>query len=121
MPKTRPADVLQRLGNRLRARRLFLRLPPDYTAKQMKLSPSMLHAYEAGQAHPPVGTLIRMAKALGTTAGDLLGERRRGNTEDIERALRLFADPLIGEVADSMWRMDLPHRRAVVQGIREMA
>lgn len=120
MPKISPSDALARLGNRLRARRLFLQLPSAWTAQQMKLHRNQLGEYERGTSHPPALTLLRMAKVLGTTTSDLLAERNKFHADDVERAIYLFADPAINEVANSMARMDSANRFAVLQGVREM-
>jgi transcriptional regulator with XRE-family HTH domain len=113
MPKVRQPEALTRLGQRLRARRLFLQLPLRYAAEQMKLSESVLLEYERGRGHPPALTLSRMAKVLGTDTSDLLGERRKKNREDIERAIALFAEPQIFEVANLMSRL-APNARAPI-------
>jgi transcriptional regulator with XRE-family HTH domain len=120
MPRTRPLAALERLGTRLRARRLFLQLPLAYTAHEMALSKNMLCDYEHGRGHPPALTLLRIAKVLGTSTSDLLAERNKFHAEDVDRAVRLFADPAIHEVADSMSRMDSASRHAIVLGVRKM-
>lgn len=121
MPKLRPAEALERLGHRLRARRVFLQLPLSHTAEEMQLTKGVLLQYELGRGHPPCLTLLRMAKVLGTTTSMLLIERDwpRGG-EDVDRAVELCADPAIYEVASAMRRMDAANRQAVVTGIREM-
>jgi transcriptional regulator with XRE-family HTH domain len=106
MPRQHPAAALRKLGRRIRARRYFLQLPFAYFAKQVRLSTSMLNAYEAGRAQPPCMTLLRIAAALGTSTSDLLGERDKDNSEDLDFMIGLFADPSIHAVAMAMLRMD---------------
>ena len=121
MPKQRPADALVKLGRRIRARRLYMQLPLGYFAEQVRLSSNMLGDYEAGRAHPPAFTLLRIAKALGTTTGDLLVERNKPDHADIVRAIDLFADPLIAHVAVKMRRMRPTVRTAVVRMVNTVA
>ena len=118
MPKVRQPDALARLGQRLRARRMFLQLPLNYTASEMQLTAGMLRDYEQGKCHPPALTLARMAKVLGTTTASLLAERRPGNEEDVARALQLMGEPAIHEVANTMWRLDGAARQQIVEAIR---
>jgi|SRR5215472_4420157 len=121
MPKQRPTDALVRLGRRIRARRLYMQLPLGYFAEQVRLSSNMLGDYEAGRAHPPAFTLLRIAKALGTTTGDLLVERGNPDKSDIAHAIDLFADPLIAHVATTMQRMRPPVRQAVTRMVNTVA
>ena len=121
MPKQRPAAALTRLGRRIRARRYYLQLPFKYFADEVKLSTSMLNAYEAGRGHPPALTLLRIAKALGTSTSDLLAERTKGNSDDVNFAVALFADPAISAMARAMLHMNPDDRNAVAHQIANSA
>ena len=121
MPKEQQAEALVKLGRRIRARRYFLQLPLGYFARETRLSTSMLNAYEAGRNHPPAMTLKRIAKALGTTTSDLLAERGKVNTEDVEFAVSLFAEPSIYAMAMAMLRMKPSDRQDVAHQIAASA
>jgi len=104
--------MLTRLGRRLRARRLHLQLPLIYTAQQMQMTRSMLHAYESGRSEPPVLTLWRMAGVLGTDCSDLLGERARNAvTEQLEC---FAADRMIFSVANAMRHLPARHKAVLL-------
>jgi len=117
MPKQRPEAALAKLGRRIRARRYFLQLPLGYFAREVRLSTSMLNAYEAGRGHPPAMTLLRIAKALGTSVSDLLAERSKANHEDIDFMIGLFAEPSIHAVAMAMLQMEPAERQTLAMQV----
>jgi len=118
VPKQRPTDALTRLGKRIRARRYYLQLPLHHLAHEVELSNNMLCEYESGRAHPPCFTLLRIAKALGTTTADLLVERRKGNSDDVNFAVYLFADPSINAVAALMQRLSTRERKQMLRVVQ---
>ena len=70
------ATAIQRLqkkiGRRLKARRLELRLSQERIAKACKLSPSYLSQLEAGLRNPTIDVLYRVGKVLGVTLEELV-------------------------------------------------
>lgn len=106
MPRRRPLKFLQKLGARLRARRIKLGRTRVLVAKGVEISVTQLVLYETGQGHPPAATLHRLAMMLGTTSSALLGETRMGMYDDtaahLEALERLYADQYIGAVVRSM-------------------
>lgn len=61
------------LGPRIRARRALLRVTLDALAQRTGLSKSYLSRIENGKKTPPLDTLARIARALGTDINLLLG------------------------------------------------
>jgi transcriptional regulator with XRE-family HTH domain len=110
MPKQRPRDFLRKLGARIRARRLHSGKPRHAVAAELKISPAMLQRYESGDGHPPAYVLHRIALALGTSTSALLAEDNRGNQEQIDAMMALYADPAVGSVIRYMQGMDKASR-----------
>src|ERR1700678_3227670 len=99
MPRRRSLHLIEALGSRIRARRVFVCREMDYVAAAVEISKQQLSMYELGRSHPPVGTLHRIAMCLGTTMSDLAGER--ANTEmgeQFDTMIRIYNDPFIGDV-----------------------
>jgi transcriptional regulator with XRE-family HTH domain len=116
MPKRRPKLSLEKLGNRIRTRRLFVNRTLVYVARESELSTSQLHLYETGVGHPPAWTLHRIAMVLGVSTSELLGERITQETlEQFDTLARVYADPFIGSVTRSMQDMDVSERRAMAR------
>ena len=66
------ATALQTLGARIRARRVELELSQDALARLAGLHPTYISRIEAGLGNISVARLLPLAKALRTSAGDLL-------------------------------------------------
>jgi transcriptional regulator with XRE-family HTH domain len=114
MPKRRPRDFLNRLGRRIRARRLHLGRTGLLVAKGAEISTSQYWLYENGQGHPPAATLHRIAHVLGTTTSALLGETMaESSNEQFDVLIRLYADPFIGQVTRYMQDMTVDERQTV--------
>ena len=60
-----------KIGNRIRERRLELGLSQEKLARKMGTSQSKLSHWEAGNCEPKVFSAILLAKALGTTVEEL--------------------------------------------------
>ena len=113
MPRKRPMAILRRLGIRIRTRRKAIGRTMEEVAKTAGISSQQLNMYETGQGHPPVGTWMRIADALGTTAGTLLGEREKGDTYEVDLLMKLYNDRYIGGVTRYMQDMSLADRKLV--------
>jgi transcriptional regulator with XRE-family HTH domain len=64
---------LGRLGMKLRRARIARKLSQEALAKKARVTREYVNKLEAGRYDPTVGTLIRLAKALGVPPTELLG------------------------------------------------
>lgn len=71
--------------------------------------------YESGLGHPPAATLHRIARALGTTSSQLLGETMADiSNETFDELVALYNDPFIGPVTRHMQDMTAGERREIL-------
>ena len=63
------------IGLRIKERRFEKQITQAYLAEQAELSPQYLSQVEAGKKHISLDALVKVAKALHTTADDLLTGR----------------------------------------------
>jgi transcriptional regulator with XRE-family HTH domain len=68
--------LFQAVGARVRALRLDMRLTLDELSARSGVSRRMIVLLEAGEANPTLGTLDKLARALGTDFASLVSERR---------------------------------------------
>ena len=88
-----PAEaLLERLGRNVRAARNARKIPRRALSEASGVSPRYLAQLEAGQGNISIALLNRVARALGTTIFDLLGD---ASSAEEARLLRLYraADP----------------------------
>jgi len=71
---------MERIGERIHARREFLEIPLNVLAKGIGISSSMLSQIEKGKAFPSLHTLKHIADYLNTTVGALIGEKETFTT-----------------------------------------
>ncbi len=64
--------VAERIGPRIRARRLELGMSMGELARRLGVSPSFVSRLENGHCPPSVGTLRALTRELRISAGDLL-------------------------------------------------
>lgn len=85
-PKPNPrgaADVFDvQVGQRIRARRLWLGLSQSELGAALGLSFQQVQKYERGANRVSAAVLVRIAERLGVSPGDLLGENPRSDTVD---------------------------------------
>ncbi|MFO7534607.1 MAG: cupin domain-containing protein [Kiritimatiellia bacterium] len=67
----------QTVGARIQAFRERLPLSVDELAKAARLNPALVAAIEAGEAYPAIGTLARLARALGQRLGTFMDDQFR--------------------------------------------
>jgi transcriptional regulator with XRE-family HTH domain len=65
MPKTKPLEILVRLGANVRRERSRRGLTQEALAEQVELHPRMIQKIEAGQSNILVTTLLRLQAVLG--------------------------------------------------------
>jgi transcriptional regulator with XRE-family HTH domain len=73
----------------VRQRRLGARLSVRALAAATDFSPSFVSQVELGQASPSIGSLQKIAEALGTSLGQLFEDDRRGATPVVRKGERL--------------------------------
>jgi transcriptional regulator with XRE-family HTH domain len=88
-----PQEHTMNLGDRIKERREEKTISAAELARLADVSKAYLSELENRRAErPSVDILFRIAKALGTTVADLLGEEIRPTTAAIPPALQEFAD-----------------------------
>lgn len=70
--------VAERIGPRIRARRLELGMSMRDLARRLGVSPSFVSRLENGRCPPSVGTLRALTSELDISASDLLSDRQAG-------------------------------------------
>jgi transcriptional regulator with XRE-family HTH domain len=87
-----PIDVA--VGNRIRVRRKWLSLSQIDLAQALGLTFQQVQKYEKGANRVSASTLVRAARVLDTTVGALVGEEKRGPSDellDVPHAAKLLA------------------------------
>jgi len=77
---------MERLGERVKKRRELLGIGQRQVAQQIDASISMLSQIENGRAFPSILTLKKIAEALHTTVGDLIGEQENLSINPVVRS-----------------------------------
>lgn len=72
MPKTPRTSSLARFGLNIRRRRESLAFTQEKLAERADLDPSYISGIERGVRNPSVTSIVRVAKALETTASELM-------------------------------------------------
>ncbi|MBK7407211.1 MAG: helix-turn-helix transcriptional regulator [Saprospirales bacterium] len=67
--------MMNRMGERIRKRREDLNIQASDLANSIGVSASLISQIERGKAYPSILTLKKIANALHTTVGELIGER----------------------------------------------
>jgi transcriptional regulator with XRE-family HTH domain len=71
--------VAERIGPRIRARRLELGMSMRELARRLGVSPSFISRLETGRCPPSVATLRALTSELGISASDLLSDSTPGS------------------------------------------
>jgi transcriptional regulator with XRE-family HTH domain len=87
-------------GRTVRSRRKALGLTLEKLAERAELSPNYLGTIETGRRDPSLSTIEKIAGALGTVAGELLGGAKGLSAQGLE-AGRLF-DQSSSDVQESL-------------------
>jgi transcriptional regulator with XRE-family HTH domain len=110
MPRT-PRQLNTEIGQRIRARRLWLNLSQEAAAADLGVSFQQFQKYENGKNCPNAVRLLQIAAALQTTAGALLGEGRIGpDPLEIEIGA-ILSDPSVAAILKRLREMDPPRRK----------
>jgi transcriptional regulator with XRE-family HTH domain len=118
----RPADPSTEAGLRVagqvkeirRARHLSQR----QLAGRMQVPRTYISKIENGKAIPTLGSLERLADALGVDVRRLVCDARSRHDEEVAS---LLADPLLAEIAEALPFLDSLHRSLLYGAARDMA
>jgi transcriptional regulator with XRE-family HTH domain len=66
--------AMHKMGDRIKKRREILKKPSSELAKAIGVTSSLISQIERGKAYPSILTLKKIADALSTTVGELIGE-----------------------------------------------
>ena len=66
--------AMNKMGHRIKKRREILKMPSSDLAKAIGVTSSLISQIERGKAYPSILTLKKIADALNTTVGELIGE-----------------------------------------------
>jgi transcriptional regulator with XRE-family HTH domain len=81
------AELAQRIGRTVKNARTGLEWSQATLAERMNASVEFVSLIERGERLPALGTLVRLAKVLGVSAGSLLGEEKVAVEKDVLIAL----------------------------------
>jgi transcriptional regulator with XRE-family HTH domain len=76
-----PIDVA--VGVRIRTRRKWLSISQTDLARALGITFQQVQKYEKGTNRMAASTLVRAARALDTSVGALIGEEKRGPSDDL--------------------------------------
>ena len=66
--------MMDQMGKRIKKKRVSLGLQMKGLSIKIGVTPSLISQIESGKAYPSIVTLKKVADALQTTVGDLIGE-----------------------------------------------
>jgi transcriptional regulator with XRE-family HTH domain len=87
-------------------------------AGRMQVPRTYISKIENGKAIPTLGSLARLADALGVDVRQLVQDARSRRDEEVASIL---ADPLLAEIAALLPRLDSLHRSVLAGAARDMA
>jgi len=87
-------------------------------AGRMQVPRTYISKIENGKAIPTLGSLARLAAALGVDVRQLVQDARSRRDDEVAAIL---ADPLLGEIAALLDRLDPLHRSLIIGSARDMA
>ncbi len=112
-------EVDKAIGARIRERRNEIGYSQAYVADVIGVTFQQLQKYEAGQNRVSSATLLRIAEALNTDAGWLMGVKRAAARP---RSRKADADPIMKQLELAFSRIVSPaDRRLVVEMARKLS
>jgi transcriptional regulator with XRE-family HTH domain len=87
-------------------------------AGRMQVPRTYISKIENGKAIPTLGSLERLAAALGVDVRRLVRDARSRHDEEVAAIL---ADPLLAEIAEALPCLDPLHRSLLFGAVRDMA
>ncbi len=117
-----PADPSTEAGLKVASQVKLIRrarhLSQRQLAGRMQVPRTYISKIENGKAIPTLGSLERLAEALGVDVRQLVQNARSRRDEEIES---IFADSLLAEIAAVLPSLDSLHRSLVMGAARDMA
>lgn len=109
MTRAETAQLCERMGHRIRARRLFMELTQEQIAKLTGIHVQQVRKYETGSSEPQAFILLALARALDTSADYLLGrhDSERGSKEPTS----MLSEPAVAAILRRLHGMDEKGRK----------
>jgi transcriptional regulator with XRE-family HTH domain len=118
-PSVEPsAEAGLRVAGQVREIRKARHLSQRQLALRMEVPRTYVSKIENGKAIPTLGSLERLAEALGVNMCQLVRDDRSLRDEEVASIL---ADPLLAEIAALLPSLDALHRSLVYGAVRDMA
>lgn len=120
--ESQPAESSSEAGLQVAAQVKEIRrarhLSQRQVATRMEVPRTYISKIENGKAIPTLGSLERLAVALGVDVRQLVKNARSRRDEEVEAIL---SDPLLAEIAALLPELDSLHRSLVIGAARDMA
>ena len=118
LPGTDSPDVDLQVAAQVREIRRARHLSQRQLAARMQVPRTYISKIENGKAIPTLGSLERLAAALGVGVCHLVRDARSRREEEVAAIL---ADPFLAEIAALLPRLDSLHRTLVYGQVRDIA
>ena len=112
------AEAGLQVAGQVRELRKARHLSQRQVAKRMQVPRTYISKIENGKAIPTLGSLERLATALGVEMRQLVRDERSRRDEEVESIL---SDPFLAEVAELLPHLDSLHRTLFFGAVRDTA
>jgi transcriptional regulator with XRE-family HTH domain len=112
------AEAGLRVAGQVREIRRARHLSQRQVAGRMQVPRTYVSKIENGKAIPTLGSLERLAAALGVDVCQLVSDARSRREEEV---VAIFADPLLAEIAALLPRLNPLHRTLLSGTARDLA
>jgi transcriptional regulator with XRE-family HTH domain len=117
-PAQAAAEAGQQVAGQVRDIRRARHLSQRQLASRMQVPRTYISKIENGKAIPTLGSLERLATALGVGICHLVRDARSRRDEEVAS---IFSDPLLAEIAVLLPNLDSLHRTLIYGQVRDMA
>jgi transcriptional regulator with XRE-family HTH domain len=111
MTRAEAVSFCERMGHRVRSRRLFLGLTQEQVSLLAGMNVQQLRKYEAGSAEPQAYTLLQLARALEYRADFLLGQDDGETKSAVTEFAEFMADKTVAAIMRRLKHMDAAARK----------